>query len=339
MRITFLILFLLMAISGLSQNQTYENLIFEGAGIRGIAYSGVIKQMEEQGIMGNIKKVGGTSAGAITALMVSLGYTSDEIYNLISETKFQKFNDGNYIFFGGFARLKKRYVWYRGDEFTHWIEKVIEAKTGHADITLKQLEERNFKQLYVTATCIKNQKLLILSAETYPSMKVKDAVRISMSVPLYFEAVFIDKDGTVYKKPKNTKDLDIVVDGGIIGNYPIFIFDDTYIDASGNSIRKPNPKTLGVRIDSDAQIAEDLKEKQLASLQIENVKDYIEAFYILVLENLNRNQLTNEDWNRTISVSSVGIGPKVKRLSKAQKMELIKSGESHTVAFFNNIKQ
>ena len=71
----------------LSQQQEYENLVFEGAGIRGIAYSGVIKKLEENGIMDGIKKVGGTSAGAITSLMVSLGYSADEIYDIISSHK------------------------------------------------------------------------------------------------------------------------------------------------------------------------------------------------------------------------------------------------------------
>ncbi len=316
-----------------TQSTPIENLIFEGAGIRGIAYSGVIKELESRGMMDGIKKVGGTSAGAITSMMVALGYTSDEIYGIVSETKFEKFNDGEMMFAGGIYRLCRKFGWYRGDAFTHWVEKIIAAKTGNSDITFKDLEEKGFKQLYVTATCINKQKLLILSAETYPDMKIKDAVRISMSVPFYFEAVFIDGKGRVYKNSKKHKNLDIVVDGGITGNFPIYMFDSLGTDGLGNKIRVPNYKTLGVRIDSDAQIAKDADGKELAEIEINNLSDYMQAFYILALENLNRNQLIPEDWDRTISVSDAGIGPKVKKMSEKQKQSLMKSGESNAALF------
>jgi NTE family protein len=74
-------------------------------------------------------------------------------------------------------------------------------------------------------------------------------------------------------------------------------------------------------------------DKDLAPMEINKMKDYLEAFYTIVLENLNRNQLIPEDWERTISVSSVGIGPKIKKLTNEQKMALIKSGEQHTLDF------
>ena len=202
-----LMVFSLALNNGYAQIPKYENLVFEGGGIRGIAYAGVLKELENSGIIKDITRVGGTSAGAITALMISLGYSSKEIYEIISETKFQKFNDGEFIFFGGLTRLSGKYGWYKGNKFTRWLEKIIEAKTGNAEITLQELQDEKFKQLYVTGTCLNQQKLLVFSADTYPQMKVKDAVRISMSVPLYFEAVFIDSVGKVYNNYKKDKNL------------------------------------------------------------------------------------------------------------------------------------
>lgn len=330
-----IILFSIIFFNGYAQKQKYTNLVFEGGGIRGIAYAGVLKELESSGIIKDIEKVGGTSAGAITALMISLGYSSNEIYEIISETKFQKFNDGEFIFFGGLSRLSENYGWYKGNKFTHWLEKIIEAKTGDAEITLKELQEKKFKQLYVTGTCLNKQKLLVFSAETYPQMKVKDAVRISMSIPLYFEAVFIDSTGKVYKKNKKDKNLDIVVDGGILGNFPIFLFDSTVINASNQPTRIPNFKTIGVRLDSDDQIKSDSLNKKLVPININNLSNYLTAFYTIIIENLNREQLIPADWERTISVSSVGIGSKIKKLSPKQKMSLINSGESHTQRFLN----
>lgn len=319
-----------------SQHSEYKNLVFEGAGIRGIAYAGVIEQLEELQIIDEIEKVGGTSAGAITALMLTLGYDADEIYQTISQTKFHKFNDGKFAFFGGFHRIKKKYGWYRGDKFLKWVEQIIERKTGNSETTFKDLHEQGYKDLYVTATCLNKQKLLVFSVETYPLMKLKDAVRISMSIPLYFEAIFIDKNGYVYEKQDDTMSLDLVVDGGILSNYPITIFDEITKDSLGNEIRIPNKKTIGVRMDSDDQIMKDEALEGLAPIEIDGIKSYIEAFYVIVLENLNRNNLIVQDWKRTISVSSVGISPRIKKIDESVKKKLMESGKKSTMEYFQN---
>jgi NTE family protein len=165
-------------------------------------------------------------------------------------------------------------------------------------------------------------------------MKVKDAIKISMSIPLYFEAIFLDSEGKLYNKQEEGFNLDVVVDGGLIGNYPIGIFDRFLIDSLGRSYREINTKTLGVRMDSDEQIKNDKNGLGLVEQKITDFRSYIEAFYIMTIENLNRNQLTKEDWNRTISVSSVNIGPKIKRLKQTEKESLMKSGEEAVIAYF-----
>jgi NTE family protein len=312
----------------------YENLVFEGAGIRGIAYSGVIMQLEEYGIIEEIEKVGGTSAGAITAMMLSIGYNSEEIYEIISATRFQKFNKGGFWFLGGVHRVKKRYGWYKSERFEKWLEEIIESKTGDSEIRFSELGEKGFKDLYVTGTSLKKQELIVFSSHSYPEMKIKDAVKASMTIPLYFEASFIDEKGKLYKNPEEKEGLDVVVDGGILGNFPIWIFDEHEIDDRGIENRIYNPKTLGIRIDSEDQIENDEERKGLIDQEITDLKSYVEAFYVLTLENLNRNELTAEDWERTISVSSVGISPRIKRLKQEEKERLMNSGKESVIKFF-----
>ena len=329
-----IVLFLvLLSFRGYGQDCAIRNLVFEGAGIRGIAYAGVIDELEKHDKLQDIEKVGGTSAGAITALMVSLGYSSKEIGDIISSTRFNKFNDGRFMFVGGLARMSRQFGWYRGERFTEWISKIIEDKTGNPEITFEEFSSKGYKNLYITATCLNKQKLIIFSKENYPQMKVKDAVRISMSIPLYFKAVFIDSTGSVFRKPGKTRDLDIVVDGGIIGNFPIFMFDAIEVDSAGRNQRIPNHHTLGVRIDSDQQIQNDAVSQELVPIKIQDFNDYLSAFYILIIENLNRNELTEQDWSRTLSVSSVGISPRIKRLSGEQKEKLINSGREFTSGY------
>ncbi|HBS87960.1 MAG: hypothetical protein A2W91_10415 [Bacteroidetes bacterium GWF2_38_335] len=329
------ILFLLFGtfcLSGLYSQQTWKNLIFEGAGVRGIAYCGVLSVLEEKGVMGKIENVGGTSAGAITALMVSLGYTSNEIEKIISETKFQKFNDGAYIFIGGIYRTTHKYGWYKPDAFLSWLDKIILDKCGNSEITFAELSQMGFKNLYVTATCLNKQKLVVFSHQNYPEMKVKDAVRISMSIPLYFEAVFVDEKGKTYEKQSKDCSLDVMVDGGILGNFPIFIFDSIYSE-NGRLIRIPDYSTIGIRIDTKNQIASDAETKELVPLEIKSVSDYVNAFYIIAIENLNRSTLEQFDWERTISVSSEGIASKIRKLSEHEKKLLIESGQKFATDF------
>ncbi len=61
-------------------------LVFQGGGGKGVAYAGALKALEEMGILpiraganSHLKGIAGTSAGAISALMLAMGYTSDEI--------------------------------------------------------------------------------------------------------------------------------------------------------------------------------------------------------------------------------------------------------------------
>ena len=123
------ILLILLFCQQLYAQNTIKNLVFEGAGIRGIAYAGAIKELENNKLISQIEKVGGTSAGAITAMMLALGYSSDEIGEIISQTKLNKFNNGKYIFFGGIYRMKKQFGWYKAKRFDKWLTTIIENKT------------------------------------------------------------------------------------------------------------------------------------------------------------------------------------------------------------------
>jgi NTE family protein len=316
--ITFLFIISCQYLTLAQTKPVIRNLVFEGGGIRGIAYCGSITEMESKQMMQEVEKVGGTSAGAIVAMTVSLGYTGKEIEEIISGTNFKKFNDGRYLFVGGINRTNKYFGWYRGARFEKWLDQVISLKTGNADITFEELKEKGFKDLYITGTCLNKQQLVIFSCHTYPKMKIKDAVRISMSVPLYFEAVFIDKDGKVIRRPKQKEGLDVMIDGGLIGNFPIRMFD---------SMGKTNPFTLGFRIDSDEQIKNDKEGKPIAALPVGNFSQYLNAFYNMIIENLNRQQLTPGDWDRTVSISDGKIGPRIRKLSPEEIAILIENGK------------
>ena len=312
--------------------QPYKNLIFEGAGVRGVAFAVAVRELENRQLLPQVEKVGGTSAGAIAALTVALGYSSPEIEAIIYDTKVQRFKDGNFSVIGGIKRMKENFGWYRHQDFLKWLDDIIQAKTGNGNITFRELHAQKFRDLYVTGTSLNHQKLLVFSYETYPDMKVKDAVCISMSIPLYFVSVCIDGKGAIIDRRKATGYYDIMADGGFVGNFPIALFDSTVI-TTAETVRRFNPYTLGFRIDSPAQIDYDKTHRGLAPIDILRFRDYISAFYTFTLENLNRSTLTTADWERTVSISCGNIGPKIRKLSRAEKDMLITNGQRAVDAF------
>jgi NTE family protein len=303
-----------------------KSLVFEGAGVRGIAYCGAVQEMESKKMMDGIERVGGTSSGAIIALTISLGYSGKEIENIISKSNFKKFNDGGFFFIGGINRLNKYFGWYKGKKIGKWLEKIIKEKTGNENITFEELHQKGFKDLYITGTSLNKQRAVVFSYESYPKMKVKDAVRISVSIPLYFEPVYIDSSGKTFDHPKLKQGFDMMVDGGVLENFPIHIFDK----------QQPDLYTIGFRIDHEPQIKNDKGDKTLAEMPIDDLKQYFGAFYNIVIENLNRQQLTITDWQRTVSISDGDVLPKVRKLSKEEISILIENGRKAIQGRFQN---
>lgn len=299
----------------------YRNIVFEGGGVRGIAYTGALAVLDQGHKLDSLERVGGTSVGAITALLLALGYSPDEMRTVLDNLKIQQFNDGHWFFIGGFSRMSRRYGWYRGQRFEKWLEGLISRKTGNAQLTfaqLHQLKSQRFRDLYVTGTNLTTQRAVVFSHENTPAMPLKTAVRISLSIPLYFGAVFLDQQNRVVARPRQGQAYQILVDGGITANYPLDLFDKQ---------GQPNSETIGLKLERPAQLAQLQSDSTIALYPINSLPDYISAFYNYVIENLNRRGPLADEQRRTIYISMEGIKPRVRRMSIADRTTLISSGE------------
>ncbi|WP_426060374.1 patatin-like phospholipase family protein [Hymenobacter sp. B1770] len=325
----------------------YRNLVMEGGGIRGIAYGGALQELEQQGVLRGIERVGGTSAGAIQAALLAVGYSASEIIDVVNATPVQRLNDGRFIFFGGSHRLVKQYGWYRGDQFATYMSELVARKTQQPNLTLGQLhtlaqqQPSRFRDLYTTGTNLTTQRVQVFSYETTPTMRVADAVRISMSIPLYFRAVLLDAQNNVITgTPTPGQPVQVLVDGGLLANYPVDLFDKPRYLAAGSSGTPDargnvfNPETLGLRLDRAEQIPLDTVatgRRQLAPYDIQDFNTYMGALYTVALENLNPVQPA--DWKRTVSINFLGFSPKIKRVTDAEKKLLMDSGRQGVQAF------
>ena len=94
-----------------------------------------------------------------------------------------------------------------------------------------------------------------------------------------------------------------------------------------------NHQTIGFRIDSDEQIKNDGTKKGLTTMPINNINNYLGAFYNIILENLNRQTLTDDDWKRTVSISDGRITPRIKKLSTQEVQTLTANGQVAAAMF------
>jgi NTE family protein len=339
----YLLLFLLLPVFSFSQNKyDYKNLVMEGGGVRGLAYSGALEILEQKGILKNIERVAGSSAGAIAGLMVSLGYNSKEIDSILQTLKIQEFNDGKYIF-GKIKRVRKEYGMFKGDEFEKWLGSLIEFKTGNANTTFEELHQlhltnKNFKEFYCTGTNITLQRLEILSYKTWPSMKLSTAVHISGCIPFYFKPVPIDSVGNEVSLKDTLSNYSLYADGGFLCNYPISMF-DSCVDGSNPLTAEKiiyNPQTLGLKLERGEQIeAFDKNNLSIAPYQIKNMKQYTSAVMNLMMESINRKPGLANEKGRTIYISYGDLSGKPRRISLAEKKILHDNGVAAADKFFN----
>jgi NTE family protein len=75
----------------LMSNENGLDLVFQGGGAKGLAHIGAIKSLEEQGR--TYRRLVGTSAGSIVAVLLAAGYSADQMEAVITE----RMPDGNII--------------------------------------------------------------------------------------------------------------------------------------------------------------------------------------------------------------------------------------------------
>jgi NTE family protein len=283
-----------------------KNLAFKGGGVLGIAYAGAIQVLEQNQILQQVERVAGTSAGAITAALVSLRYDAADILQIVNATDFSSFEDK-----WDPLRLAGKYGLYEGDAFLNWMQQNITKKGLAATATFTDFQNAGCRDLHVFATDLNTQGLKHFSAGTTPEVVVAEAVRSSMSIPLFFKAwTFTD----------NIPDNHVYVDGGMVYNYPITIFD--------SDKDNPNPETLGLFLmNLDSPLPP-------SSLGYDHLIEYVRALAdtMLSAQVINFENDPDEE-DRSIIIDNLGISPTNFKLTDDQKTALYASGQKYAADF------
>ncbi|WBW98983.1 patatin-like phospholipase family protein [Oceanirhabdus sp. W0125-5] len=317
----------------------FKNLVLEGGGVKGLAYIGSLNVLDKKGILKNIDRVAGSSAGAIVALLIGLDYSMKEIEEILKTTNIMDFLDDDWGVIRDTIRFFREYGIYPGDSFRVWIGKLIEEKTGNSECTFKDFHDKGIgPDMYFLGTNLSTGFSDVFSFEHTPSTCIADAVRMSMSIPLFFKAVEVGNG-------------DIYVDGGLINNYPIRLFDHEIYTKGNYSIpefyekqnkRLPesknpfvyNKETIGFRLDSKEEIDVFNGIGKPARRKINNFFDYSSAIVETILESQSNIHLNSHDWHRTIYIDTLGVTTIEFDISEEKKLDLIESGRKNTEKYF-----
>lgn len=307
---------------------SYENICLEGGGIKAIAFCGALKVLEEKGIMKNIKRYIGSSGGAIAAAALACGYTADELRQEMLGDDFGMLQDDSWGFIRDIYRIVTKFGLYKGDVFEEWLGGKIAAKTGNADITFKEIYEKYSKILVVTGACLNKRKTYFYHYQSNPDMPIRKAVRISISLPLFMQAVFVDGD--------------VLVDGGLFNNYPISYFDG--IDAEGvlpdskkgivHLAEELSDKTIGLKLLSPGEQAGGGFVFE-GNDHIRSLKDFIVSIVNSYGSHVENLYIKPGYWERTISINTGNIKTTQFELTKEEKEFLIGEGKKGADKFMD----
>jgi NTE family protein len=125
-----------------------------------------------------------------------------------------------------YGRLFQDFGWYSSSYIYNWMQRTIANYCdGNGMATFADFKAHGFRDLYIVAANLTKRRAETFSYETTPDVAVADAVRMSMSIPFFFEALYFDG--------KKFGQGDLYVDGGMYDNYPVHMFDDPNMPSSG----------------------------------------------------------------------------------------------------------
>ena len=285
--------------------------VFSGGGVKAFAFVGALESMEENEVQ--IERVAGTSAGAIVASFLAANYRYQEINKLLAELDLMEFLDPPKLIkilpFTKWLFLYFQLGIYKGDKLENWLQKQLAEKNVY---TFKDI---NPGYLRVVVSDLSLGKLVIIPDDLEkiygidPNyFPVSKAVRMSAGFPYFFMPK---------KLPGKKQKKSIIVDGGLLSNFPLWIFEN----GSGGKSRP----ILGVKLSGSYN-------EQQAS-KINNALDMFHALFSTMKQAHDARYVSKSQQNNIIFIPSGDIGTTEFRLSEREKQHLIATGRTSADKF------
>jgi len=316
--------------------EMHADLVFEGGGVKGIGLAGALATLEERDYRG--QNIAGTSAGAITAALLAAGYSAAELREIIVSLDYRQFQDRGWedkipLIERSLSMLLDLGL-YEGDRFLEWIRERLDAKgiRTFADLVHDEFADdpRYRSRLQVVASDVTTHELLVLPRVATKlgiepdELDVALAVRMSMSIPVFFEPVRILNE--------KTGQMHVIVDGGMLSNFPVWLFDCPNGEVPewptfGLLLVEPKPETpLGARLPAP----------RMTGKGPGAVIDYVKALAQTMMEAHDRLYVEQANYARTIPIPTLGVGTTEFDLSRERALALYDSGRWAAEKFLDN---
>lgn len=215
----------MLCLFALKSNAQSVGLVLSGGGAKGMAHIGLIRVLEENNIP--IDYIAGTSIGAIVGGLYASGFSPDEMEELFRSEDF-------YLWSTGKIQKEYRYHFKIPETTPEWLELSFTKTDDRVKLLLPSnivpVDQMNFAfmELFAAtnAVCKSDFDSLMVpffcvATDVYNNVPVilrdgdlGEAIRASMTVPLYFQPIEIDGK--------------LLFDGGILNNFPHDIMRDFY---------------------------------------------------------------------------------------------------------------
>lgn len=283
--------------------------VFEGGGSRAIAFIGAIQAMEEEKV--EWEGLAGTSAGAVIAALLASGYKSYEIRKHLSELDFSKLRGRTFLnripIFGPLLELMIHLGIYKNDYLEKWVDTLLSEKG------IKTFADLPDGKLKIIASDVSNGQMLIFPDDldryrmTPADLKVSTAVMMSASIPFFYRPV-------IWKSKGRKKSY--ILDGGLLSNFPIWIFDT----------ENPRFPTFGYRF---------VKEKVHINAVIPTPLHLFKNIFKTMLQAHDLRHLNKDTIERTIQIPTGNINATDFELNEDEIDFLYKSGYTSTKEFLS----
>lgn len=275
------------------------NGVFEGGGVRGIGHVGAAWEIERAGF--HFADLAGSSAGAIVAALLAARYSSRELKQEMESLDYLKLKGKDWIDYLGTAGKVLSILLHLGIYNTDYLELWMEEMLRRKGIRTFHDIENMGRRLKITASDLTARRLLILPDDlkelgiTPGSFPISKAVRMSVSIPVFFEPVrLMDRAGREH----------LIVDGGLLSNFPVWVLDD-------GSTAQHRP-TLGFRF-SDGNETRCTCSQGCAAEG--NLAAYLKAIVATCMDAVDNSRAMDGDRERTIRIpTTIQIGGEEKKI-------------------------
>ena len=289
----------------------YIDGVFSGGGIKGYSLIGAYQVLEEKGYI--IQRCAGTSPGSIIAALILAGYAGKEMEQLFLDLDIEKLLDQRVVSNIPLVKwlvLYKKLGLYKGNKFEQWMADKLQAKgvTTFSDLPKGSLRVIVSDVTNGTITVIPDDLWKYnLEMETF---SVAKAIRMSCSVPYFFEPVNLN----------NHKEPVYIVDGGVLSNFPMWLFDQ-------ENVKKVRP-VIGVKLSGNKD--------DIPSRKIENAIGMFSALFEAMKDAHDNRYISRKHEKNIIFINNEEASLLEIDVTQEKRKNLIQKGRSEAQQFLRS---